>query len=141
MVKFFPVNASFIDDNRYNDLLFADFTNSYRDMFNKFHVHYLNAINRFDREIFIDNDTLSYDIFRHNTQMSLEGFKYKCYCLCRRMVALYRKHGRGIGVLQRSLPVYETFRQGNTTCSAFGYRCWYAFTHKVGELKIKEAIS
>lgn len=76
-LKLFPINATFIGDNRYNDLLFADFTNSYRADLKKFYVHYLNALNKFDRATLSDNDKLSYDIFKYNTQLNVEGLSYK----------------------------------------------------------------
>ncbi|HET9824341.1 MAG TPA: DUF885 family protein, partial [Chitinophagaceae bacterium] len=75
-LKHFPLNATSIGDNRYNDLLFADFTNSYRATLREFYLHYENAIKKFDREHLNKNDKISYDVFRRDMEMFLEGLTY-----------------------------------------------------------------
>jgi len=42
-LKLFPFNATSIGDSCYNDLLFVDFTNSYRATLKEFYLHYLEA--------------------------------------------------------------------------------------------------
>src|SRR5512138_917831 len=76
-LKLFPFTATSIGDSRYNDLLFADFTNSYRATLKEFYLHYLDGIKRFDREHLNKNDKISFDIFKRDMEMSLEGLTYK----------------------------------------------------------------
>jgi len=76
-LKLFPFNATSIGDARYNDLLFADFTNSYRATLKEFYLHYLNGIAKFDRAVLNKNDQISYDIFTRDMQLGLEGLTYK----------------------------------------------------------------
>ena len=76
-LKFFPFNATSIGDNRYNDLLFEDFTDSYRGKLKEFYSRYLDGIKRFDRDRLNKNDQISYDIFKRDMEMALEGLTYK----------------------------------------------------------------
>ncbi len=76
-LKLFPFNATSIGDNRYNDLLFADFTNSHRATLKEFYLHYLQAVTKFNRQILNKNDQISYDIFKRDMEMALEGLTYK----------------------------------------------------------------
>src|SRR5215475_862059 len=76
-LKFFPFNATSIGDNRYNDLLYEDFTDSYRIKINEFYSRYLDGIKRFDRGRLNKNDQISYDIFTRDMQIALEGLTYK----------------------------------------------------------------
>jgi uncharacterized protein (DUF885 family) len=76
-LKLFPFNATSIGDNRYNDLLFADFTKGQRATLKEFYLHYLQAIARFDRQSLNKNDQISYDIFKRDMEMGLEGLTYK----------------------------------------------------------------
>lgn len=76
-LRLFPFNATSIGDSRYNDLLFADFTNSYRATLKEFYLHYLGEIKKFNRENLNNNDKISYDIFKRDMEMALEGLTYK----------------------------------------------------------------
>ena len=76
-LKLFPFNAASIGDSRYNDLLFADFTNSYRATLKEFYLHYLEGIKKFDRGSLSKNDQISYDIFKRDMEIGLEGLRYK----------------------------------------------------------------
>ncbi|TMI84418.1 MAG: DUF885 domain-containing protein [Bacteroidetes bacterium] len=76
-LKFFPFNATSIGDNRYNDLLFEDFTDSYRNKLKEFYSRYLDGIKRFDGDHLNKNDQISYDIFKRDMEMALEGLTYK----------------------------------------------------------------
>ncbi len=72
-MKLFPIEATQNGDYRYNDLLPADFTDSYHDTWRTFFSSNLEAIKKFNRDELNDEDRVSYDIFRREMEMSLEG--------------------------------------------------------------------
>lgn len=69
----FPLEATANGDNRFNDQLPADFTADYRARLRDFFTRYQEAINKFNRDELNDNDRTSYDIFKYEMQMNLEG--------------------------------------------------------------------
>ena len=69
----FPLEATINGDNRFNNLLPADFTDSYRKKLTEFFNSYKNSLTTFDREQLNDNDKISYDILKYETGISLEG--------------------------------------------------------------------
>jgi uncharacterized protein (DUF885 family) len=76
-LKLFPLNATSIGDNRYNDLLFVDFTNSYRATLKEFYLHYQRELTKFNRGSLNKNDQISYDIFKRDMEMAIEGLAFK----------------------------------------------------------------
>ncbi len=72
-MKYFPLEATQNGDNRYNDLLPVDFTDSYLDTLRNFYGSYLNKILVFERDKLNQNDQISYDIFIREMKISLEG--------------------------------------------------------------------
>jgi uncharacterized protein (DUF885 family) len=72
-MKYFPLEATENGDNRYNDDLPVDFTDSYLDTLRNFFGGYLNKILVFERDKLNVNDQISYDIFYREMKMSLEG--------------------------------------------------------------------
>jgi len=72
-MKYFPVEATQNGDNRYNDQLPADFTDSYLDTLRSFYGGYLEKVNIFDREKLNQNDQISYDVLTRELKMDLEG--------------------------------------------------------------------
>jgi uncharacterized protein (DUF885 family) len=77
MSQYTPINATNIGDNRFNDQLPAEFTDSYRAKLREIYASFLKALTRFDRETLNDNDKLSYDIFKWRMEMNIEGLAYK----------------------------------------------------------------
>ncbi len=71
----FPLEATANGDNRFNDKLYADFTDSYHEKLNKFFSSYRDSLKTFDREKLDDNDQVSYDIFKREMEMGLEGLQ------------------------------------------------------------------
>ncbi len=71
--KLYPVEATQNGDNRYNDKLPVDFTDSYLDTLQNFYRGYENKINQFNRDKLNNNDQISYDIFKREMEMSIEG--------------------------------------------------------------------
>lgn len=73
--QLFPLEATAQGDNRYNDLLPNDGTQAYREAQRQFFQQYLEALQKFDRAKLSANDQVSYDIFRYEMQMRLDGLK------------------------------------------------------------------
>ncbi len=71
--KLYPIEATQNGDNRYNDKLPVDFTDSYLDTLRNFYSGYKNKINQFDRDKLNQNDQISFDIFKREMEMSIEG--------------------------------------------------------------------
>ncbi|CAN5391057.1 DUF885 domain-containing protein [soil metagenome] len=69
----FPLEATVNGDNRFNDLLPADFTDSYRIKLKDFFDRYQNELQKFDRASLNENDQLSFDIFSYEMEMALAG--------------------------------------------------------------------
>ncbi|PWT71178.1 MAG: DUF885 domain-containing protein [Bacteroidetes bacterium] len=72
-MKFFPLEATQNGDHRYDDQLPVDFTDSYRAKLLAFFTSYLDRINAMNRELLNDNDRISYDVFKREMEMSIEG--------------------------------------------------------------------
>jgi uncharacterized protein (DUF885 family) len=75
--KVFPLMATFNGDSRYNDLLPASFTDSNIELQKVFYNKFLNGLKNFDRNALNDNDKISYDIFKRDLEIALEGLSYK----------------------------------------------------------------
>ena len=72
-MKYFPLLATQNGDNRYNDQLPVDFTDSYFDTLRSFYGGYLNKILVFDRDKLNRNDQISYDVFVREMKINSEG--------------------------------------------------------------------
>lgn len=73
--KFYPLEATQQGDNRYNDSLPDDQTPEFREKLREFHSGYLKSLGKFDRDDLTENDKVSYDIFKYENEMQLEGLK------------------------------------------------------------------
>ena len=72
-MQLYPLEATANGDNQYNNLLPADFTESYRGQLKFFYSGYQNALRAFDREKLNDNDKASFDIFSYELLMAIQG--------------------------------------------------------------------
>ena len=72
-MKYFPIEATQNGDNRFDDQLPIDFTDSYLDTLRNFYGNYLNKTLFFEREKLNQNDQISYDILIRELKMDLEG--------------------------------------------------------------------
>ena len=72
-MKLFPLEATQSGDNRYNDQLPVDFTESYGERLREFYNNYLTRLTAFNRDHLNDNDKISYDIFKREMEINLEG--------------------------------------------------------------------
>ncbi|SJZ62058.1 DUF885 domain-containing protein [Sediminibacterium ginsengisoli] len=75
-LQLFPVEATLNGDERYNNLLYIDFTDSYRKKLKEFYSTNLTYLTRFNRDYLNANDQLSYDIFKREMQINIEGLSY-----------------------------------------------------------------
>src|ERR1700761_3950897 len=69
-LKFSPLNATQNGDNRYNDLLPIDISESYRDSLRAFYKSYLDSLSQFSRQNMNANDKISFDILKRETRMN-----------------------------------------------------------------------
>lgn len=75
-LKLFPINATYIGDNRYNDQLPNDGSAEFLAKSKAFYENYLAQVKHFNREDLSEADQLSYDIFTYEAQLNIDGFKY-----------------------------------------------------------------
>ena len=75
--KIFPLLATHNGEARYNDQLSIDFTENSIDLKRKFYNAHLAGIKKFDRNKLNDNDKISWDIFKRDMEIALEGLNYK----------------------------------------------------------------
>jgi uncharacterized protein (DUF885 family) len=75
-LTYFPLDATSVGDLRYNDKLFADFTDSFRSTLKTFWSNNLDLLSKFNRDSLSENDKISYDIFKREMEMSIEGLKF-----------------------------------------------------------------
>lgn len=72
-IQLFPLNATTNGDNRYNDMLYADFTNSYRAKLREFYSKYKAYVSKFDYDELIANDKISVDVLNNEIDIALKG--------------------------------------------------------------------
>ncbi len=74
-LKFYPLNATYIGDRRYNDLLPNDGSAEFLKKSYDYYSVYLSKVKNFSRAELNTDDQLSYDIFVYEVQLSLDNFK------------------------------------------------------------------
>lgn len=72
-MELFPLEATVNGESKFNTLLPADFTDSYRARLKDFFSRYQDSISHFNRESLNDNDRKSYDILKYDLNIALEG--------------------------------------------------------------------
>ncbi len=75
-LEFFPFESTQNGDTNLNDKMYVDFTDSYRAKLREFYSKNLAFIKSFDRESLNANDQISYDIFKREMEMSIEGLSF-----------------------------------------------------------------
>lgn len=75
-LKLFPLEATVIGDNRYNDTLPITFTDSYRDKLREFYNRYLTAAAQYNYNELAEKDKLNYDVFVYETKMNREELEF-----------------------------------------------------------------
>lgn len=75
-LKLSPISATFNGDNRYNDLLNIDFTDSHRALVKSTLEKYQKSIKEIDRESLNTNDQLTYDLIERDVNLGMEGLSF-----------------------------------------------------------------
>lgn len=75
-LKLNPLGATFIGDERYNDLLPNDISEAYLKEFKAFNQRYLDSLANYDSTKLNENDQLSYDVLKDQLTMNIEGSKF-----------------------------------------------------------------
>ena len=74
-LRLFPLEATGIGDNRYNDQLQNDGTAEFRKQAHEFYQKYLDELSGYKRDALSENDKISFDILKDQLEMSLEAEK------------------------------------------------------------------
>lgn len=74
-----PLEATQNGDSTQNGKLYADFTDSYRARLKEFFNRYQKKIKKFNREVLNENDRVSYDIFKREMEVTLEGLALRYF--------------------------------------------------------------
>ena len=75
-LELFPLESTQNGDSILNDKMYIDFTESYRNKLKAFYSKYLAYVKSFDREYLNANDKISFDIFKREMEMSIEGLSF-----------------------------------------------------------------
>ena len=75
-LKLSPISATFNGDNRYNDLLNIDFTDSHRALVKSILEKYQKSLQEINRESLNTNDQLTYDLIERDVNLGLEGLSF-----------------------------------------------------------------
>ena len=73
--RLFPLAATAQGDNRYNDQLPNDQTRAFRQQLQRFYQQYHASLLKLDRAKLAAEDQVSYDVFRSQLEMALEGMQ------------------------------------------------------------------
>lgn len=76
-----PTSAMARGDNRNNDKLYIDFTDSFRTVANKFYTGYLTKLKGFNRSTLSAADKIDYDVLLRDLNIRLEGLKQPNYLM------------------------------------------------------------
>ncbi len=80
-LKFYPMEATQINDSRYNDTLPVDISEAYREKLRGFYKTYLEKITKYDRALLNDQEKISYDVFKREMNMQIEGLSFNDYLM------------------------------------------------------------
>lgn len=80
-LKLFPLDATQAGDNRYNDLLPNDITESFRAELRSFYSRYKEQLLQYDRNGLPENDQISYDVLLWDCDINLEQLNYPMHLL------------------------------------------------------------
>lgn len=76
-LKLFPLEATAIADDRYNDQLPCDLSDSYREKIKSMYSKYADELSKLDRKNLSGQSVLSYDIIVREMKMQLEGLTFQ----------------------------------------------------------------
>ena len=72
-----PISATVLGDNRYNDLLQIDFTESFRATAKRTYQDFLSTLHKINRERLNETDQLSSDVLQWQLKMNIERLEQK----------------------------------------------------------------
>jgi len=75
-LHFFPMNATAIGDQRFDDQLPADFTDGFELALKNNILSYDNQLKKFNRDSLNDNDKISYDVLQYTINTDLVSFQF-----------------------------------------------------------------
>ncbi|NRF39130.1 DUF885 family protein [Pedobacter foliorum] len=75
-LKLSPINATYIGDERYNDLLPNDGSQAFIKEYKDYNQRYLDSLSKFNRDELTADEKLSYDYLKDQLDMNLEGLQY-----------------------------------------------------------------
>lgn len=75
-LKFFPLEATQIGDDRYNNLLPIDISESFRSDIKNFYTGKLSGLSDYQRDSLTVQEQVSYDIFRREMEVSLRTLNF-----------------------------------------------------------------
>lgn len=75
-LQLYPLEATAIADERYNDQLPCDISDSYRAKLKKFYSNYLDEIGKCDRNKLSEGEKISFDTFKREMEIQLEGLSF-----------------------------------------------------------------
>jgi uncharacterized protein (DUF885 family) len=76
-LQYFPLEATAIADNRYNDTIPVDISDSYREKLKGFYKKYIDEIDNVDTASLTKQERLSYYVFKREMSIQLEGFNFR----------------------------------------------------------------
>lgn len=80
-LKLFPVEATTLGDNRYNDLYRNTVSQQYLKELGDFYTNYKSGLQAYNREALSKNDQMSYDVLLWECNIGLESLKFKDYLM------------------------------------------------------------
>jgi len=75
-MQFYPLDATQAGDNRYNDLLQNDISESFRQKLKDFYTRYQAELNTFNRDSLTLQEQVSYDIFSREMMIRLKALTF-----------------------------------------------------------------
>ena len=72
----YPLEATTNGDNRFNDQLPIDISNSYREKLKSFYNSWIDSLKKMDENSLDENNAMSFDILQWDLQTNLEGFDF-----------------------------------------------------------------
>lgn len=80
-LSYFPLEATGIGDNRFNDKLTIDISENFREQLRMFYTKYQSAIDSIQPEGLNQQDLLSYEIFKREMRIQIEGLQFNDYLM------------------------------------------------------------
>lgn len=75
-MQMYPLEATTNGDNRYNNILPIDISESYRSKLKRFYSSWIDSLKTIDEKKLDENDATSFEILQWDLQTNLEGFNF-----------------------------------------------------------------